>query len=68
MGEEDGDGLLWRCAGKGFVDVVSPELHTHGTNGGVGDGVGDASYVDVECADGEVGVSRSWGNERLESV
>jgi len=43
-------------------------LHTHGTDGRIGNGVGDTGDINVECTNAEVGVSGSRGDEALEGV
>lgn len=68
VGEQDGDGLFRRRAREGFGDGVAPELHAHHAHGGGAGGVRDAGDVDVEGADGEVGIARGVGYEGLEDV
>jgi hypothetical protein len=43
-------------------------LHAHHADGGVGGGVGDAGDVNVEGANGEIGITGGWGDESLEDV
>ena len=50
------------------ADIVAPELHAHGAHGGVADAVGNAGDIDVEGADGKVGVPRRGRDECLEDV
>jgi hypothetical protein len=68
VGEQDGHGLFGRRTREGFCDGVAPELHAHHAHGGGAGGVGDAGDVDVEGADGEVGIARGLGYEGLEDV
>ena len=66
--EEDGDGLFGGRAREGLGDGVAPELHAHHADGGGAGGVGHAGDVDVEGADGEVGIAGGGGDEGLEDV
>ena len=66
--KKDGYRLLRRRAGKRFRHGVAPELHAHHANGGGARCVGDKGDVDVEGADGEVGIAGRGWDEGLEDV
>lgn len=70
MGEEDGDGFFGRSGVgcKGLGDGVAPELDTHCTDGCITGCVGYAGDVDIERADGEVGITGLGRDEGLEDV
>lgn len=68
VGEQDGDGFLGGRAGQRFGDGVAPELHAHHADGRRAGRVGHAGDVDVEGADGEVGIARRLRDEGLQDV
>ena len=66
--KQDGNRLFWRRAGERFRHRVPPELHAHHADGGCACCVCHAGDVDVEGADGEVGIAGGLGDEGLEDV
>ena len=55
MGEQDRDGLFGGRTCERSIDVVAPELETHGTNCGSRSDICYAGYLNVEGAEGKVG-------------
>ena len=68
MGKQNGDGLFGGRTCECFRHRVAPELHAHHADGGCAGGVGHAGDVDIEGADGEVGIAGGGGDEGLEDV
>jgi hypothetical protein len=60
--------FLWWRPSERTVDSVTPELHAHGSDGGIADVVCDPGDVDVEGADREIGISRRGRDERLKYI
>lgn len=66
--QEDADGLAGGTAREGLVEGVLPELHAQGPNRGVRDELGEADELQVEGAEGGVGVLDGVGDEAADEV
>ena len=66
--QEDHYGLLGGPPSEGVVHGIAPELHTHLADGRVRDELGEAHKLEVEGAEGVIGILSGFRNEVANQV
>lgn len=66
--EQDADWLAGRLPGERLVDGLLPEFHAHDANGGIGHQLGQADELEIQCAEGGIGVLDGRRDEAVDEV
>ena len=62
------DGFAGRSAGESVVERLLPELHAQGADGRVRDKLGEADELEVEGAEGGIGILDGRGDEAADEM